>query len=165
MYKMAGIKQRFKEIAYKNFQFMQDKNTPKDENIVFLISDKLERGDFKEPFFNKAGVISLGDGFKFLTYCGKNQRDNINKNALVIQKKLSKGDKVIYRVYLMDKDGFKIRNLFNGIGLRKCIDKENYNLSPSYYMSSLEEEYNKEKLVFIINKIVEKLVNWSLKQK
>jgi len=149
---MATIEQRFKELAYKPFRPMHEKNEPKNEKIVFLISDKLERGDFKEPFFNKAGVISLGDGFKFLTYCGENQRENINKNALVIQKKLSKKGLFIYRVYLMDEEGFNLREMFSYSSSDTVREHNGYNLSPSHYIKGLKEHYNKKELIFIINK-------------
>lgn len=108
---MVTIEKRFKEIAYRKNKPMEKGNTPKSNDILFLICDELKESDFKKPYFNK-GFIWLGDGLKCLTYCGKEQKQNINKNALVVQKKLKKGDKVIYRVYLMEKDGFNIRELF-----------------------------------------------------
>jgi len=163
---MATIEQRLKEIAYKKPHPMDRYNriskTPKNEKMVFLISDKLEREDFKEPFFNKAQVINLGDGFKFLTYCGKDQRKNINKNALVIQKKLSKGGSVIYRVYLMDADGFNLRDMFSYSSSDTIGEHNGWNLSPSHYIKSLKEYYNKKELIFIINQIVKELVEWSI---
>ena len=162
---MATIEQRFREIAYRKNKVMEMGNFSKSEDVLFLICDKLEMEDFPDPFFNKKAVISLGDGFKFLTYCGKDQRKNINKNALVIQKKLSKGDKVIYRVYLMDKDNFNIRDLFSEHGAEKSIKENNYSLNVNDYIKGIKEHYEKEELIYIINKIVEKLIIWSLEQK
>ncbi len=162
---MAGIRQRLKEISYRNNKIMERGNFPKDENVIFLISDKLEREDFKEPSFNKAQVINLGDGFKFLTYCGKDQRDNINKNALVIQKKLSKDGLIIYRVYLMDKEGFNLRDMFSYCSTDTIGEHNGWNLSPNHYIKELKEHYDKRELIFIINQIVEELVKWSLEQK
>ena len=83
---------------------------------------------------------------------------NINKNALVIQKKLSKGDKVIYRVYLMDKDNFNIRDLFSEHGAEKSIKENNYSLNVNDYIKGIKEHYEKEELIYIINKIVEKQI-------
>ena len=159
---MATIEQRFKEIAYKKNKAMERGNISKSEDILFLICEELKEEDFKEPFFK--GVIFLGDGFKFLTYCGKNQQKNINKNALVIQKKLKKGDKVIYRVYLMDKDFFNIRNLFSCYGGQKSIKENNYSLLMSDYINGIKEQYDKKQLIFIINQIKNKLTDWSLKE-
>lgn len=165
---MTDIYKRFKEIAYikpKN-NYPYDKSLkPKSEDIIFFISEELNEEDFKEPFFNKSQVMSLGDGFKFLTYCGKEANKNINKNALVITKKLKKDNKIIYRCYLMDKDNFNIRNLFSEYGGKKTIDKKTYSLNPLDYINSIKEEYDKKELIYIINQILTKLSEWSLKQK
>lgn len=166
---MATIEQRLKEIAYKKphpmDRFNGERNIPKDENVIFLICDELKREDFKEPFFNKAQVIDLCDGFKFLTYCGNDQRKNINKNALVVQKKLSKKGLFIYRVYLMDRDGFNLRDMFSYSSCDTVGEHNGYNLSPSHYIKGIKERYNKKELVFSINQIVEELVKCSLEQK
>lgn len=166
---MATIEQRFKEIAYKKPHPMDRysgiSKTLKNEKIVFLICEELKREDFKEPFFNKSQVINLGNGFKFLTYCGKDQRKNISKNALVIQKKLSKKGRVIYRVYLMNEEGFNLRDMFSYTSSDTIGEHNGWNLSPSHYMKSIKEQYNKKELIFIINQIVQDLVNWSLEQK
>ena len=108
----------------------------------------------------------MHDGFKFLSYCGKDQRDNLNKNALVIQKKLSKDNKVLYRVCLMDKEKeFNIRDLFKESNLMATVGEHNgYNLYPHYYINKIMEEYTKEELIYAINKIQTKLIEWSLKQ-
>ena len=166
---MATIEQRLKEIAYKKplhrDRYKNISRIPKDERIIFLISEELKRDDFPEPFFNKKGVIKLGDGFKFLTYCGKNQKDNINKNALVIKKKLSKGGLFIYRVYLMNGDSFNLREMFSYNSKDTIGEHNGWNLNPAHYIKEIKEHYPKKELIFIINKIINELVNWSLKQK
>lgn len=166
MYRMATIETRLKQLAYKNehFLFSHGEREPKSDKVIFLICEELKEEDFKEPFFK--GVINLSNGFKFLTYCGKDQKDKINKNALVIQKKLKKGDKVIYRVYLMDNKEFKIRDLFLKFSGYDTIGEHNgYNLSPNYYIGSIKEIYNKKELIYIINQIQNFLVEESLKEK
>jgi len=160
---MATIEQRFKQIAYNPKKLYSYDLKPKSENVVFLICEELKQDDFKEPFFK--GVINLYNGFKFLSYCGKKQQKNLNKNALVIQKKLSKGDKIIYRVYLMDKEGFNIRELFSQFGAKKSIKENNYSLRASDYINGIKEQYDKKELIYIINQIQNKLIDWSLKQK
>lgn len=168
VFKIVTIKQRLKQVAYKkkklNGLFDGESSELKNEDVVFLICDELKEDDFKEPFFK--GVVNLYNGFKFLSYCGKHQRGHLNKNALVIQKKLSKDNKVLYRVYLMDKDGFSIRDLFSEFGQSETIGKHNgYNLSPHNYMKGkIKEEYEKEELIYTINQIQNKLVGWSLEQ-
>lgn len=162
---MAKIEQRFKEIAYKPKNLKQDDDKPKNPDVLFFICEELSEGDFKEPFFNFSQIINLHNGFKFLSYCGKNQNKNINKNALVIMKKLSKDNKIIYRAYLMDKEGFNIRELFLKHAKPNFIGEHNgYNLSPSHYIDRIKEHYNKEEIVYIINKILNDLTEWSLKQ-
>jgi len=152
---MATIEQRFKQIAYKKDCYRssdsQNPQRPKSEDCLFLICEELKQEDFKEPFFK--GVIFLGDGFKFLSYCGKEQSKNINKNALVIQKKLSKDNKIIYRVYLMENDSFNIRDLFSRLGAKKSIKENNYSLRASDYINGIKEQYEKNELIYIINQI------------
>ena len=159
---MASIDQRFKQLAYKPKKLRTDKDEPKSEDIVLFICEELKEDDFKKPFFN--GVINLYNGFKFLTYCGKDQNKHLNKNALVIEKKLSKGQEIIYKAYLMDKEGFNIRELFLKHMKPDTIGEHNgYNLSPSYYINRVKERYNKEEIIYIINKISNDLTEWSLK--
>lgn len=163
---MATIEQRFKEIAYspKLNYLGSGERIPRSKDIVFMICRELHEDDFPKLFFNSR--ISLGEGFKFLTYCGKDQKKNLNKNALVIQKKLKKKGKVIYRVYLMDPEGFNIRELFLKYSGHDSIGEHNgFNLSPRYYLGSIREEYTKQKLVFTLNKIIGELVDWGLAQK
>ena len=161
---MVRIEQRFNEIVYKKpirGIYPRVKNL-KSEDVVFFICDELNKEDFKEPFFNPSQLIFLGDGFKFLSYCGKEQKENISKNALVVKKKLQKGNKVIYRCYLMDKEGFNIRELFLKHSPKLTIKENNYSLSPSDYMDKIKEQYNKKEIVFVINKILKNLTEWSL---
>lgn len=159
---MATIKQRFKEIVYKKITPQNKDLIPKNEEIVFFICEELKEEDFKKPFFNS--LINLGDGFKFLSYCGKEQNKNINKNAIVIQKKLKKDNKVIYRVYLMDKDNFKIRDLFLKYSNAPTIAENNYSLRASDYIMKIKETYTKKEIIYIINKSLNDLIEWSLKQ-
>lgn len=166
MYRMVTISDRFKEIVYKK----RDINKPftkevKSQDVVFFICEELKEEDFKEPFFNSSQVIFLSDCFKFLSYCGKEQRENLNKNALVITKKLSKNGLFIYRCYLMEKEGFNIRELFLKYSSSQTIGKHNnYSLSPRDYIGVIKESYKKEELIYVINKILVDLTEWSLKQ-
>jgi hypothetical protein len=162
---MATIEQRSKEIVYKKRSIQNKELIPKSEKVVFFICDELKKDDFKEPFFNKTGVISGGSYFKFFSYCGINQAKNINKNALVIQKKLRKGDKIIYRAYLMDSKEIRLRDLFQEFSQARTIKENNYSLSVNDYIGTIKEEYTKKEIVYIINKIINKLIEWSLKQK
>lgn len=163
---MATISDRFKEIVYKNknktYPFIRE---VKSQDVVFFICGELKEEDFKEPFFNSSQVLFLGDGFKFLSYCGKEQRKNSNKNALVITKKLSKDGLFIYRCYLMEKEWFNIRELFLKYSSSQTIGKHNnYSLNPRDYIGIIKEGYKKEELIYIINKILGDLTEWSLKQ-
>jgi|TARA_Y100000034_G_scaffold114835_1_gene151344 hypothetical protein len=158
---MATIEQRFKDLVYRKDNPLK-KDIVKSEDVTFFICEELTKEDFKKPFFK---AIFLGDGFKFPTYCGKEQNKNLNKNALVIDKKLSKDNKVIYRCYLMNKSDFNIRKLFLKYSKSPSIKENNYSLRVSDYIEKIKEEYTKEELIYIINKIINELVGWSLKQK
>lgn len=163
---MVNIETRFKEIAYKKEKTpLNYKNKiPKSKDVVFFICDELKEDDFKTPFFNSKQIIVLGDGFKFLSYCGKYQNKNLNKNALVISKKLSKDNKIIYRCYLMEKEGFNIRELFLKHSKKPTIKENNYSLDIKDYMERIKESYTKEEIVFIINKSLTEFTKWSLKE-
>ena len=162
---MATIEQRLKKLAYKPKNIREPfKETPKSEDVVFFICEELKPEDFPEPFFPNGQVINLHNGVKFLTYCGEDQAKNINKNAVVIQKKLSKGDKVIYRAYLMEKDGFNIRGLFLEHAPNDYPNEKNgYNLNPHFYVSRVKEHYSKKEIILLINKILTGLTEWSFK--
>ena len=136
---------------------------PKDNECqIFVELDfDINKDDFKEPYFNKKQVIELGDGdFKILTYCGKDQRDKLNKNAIVIEH--NKGNR--YRVYLMEKDkDIDIREFFKYN--EKSIGEHNdWNLDPRNYMEKIHKSFSEKKeFVWVINQIVNKLTERSLK--
>jgi hypothetical protein len=164
---MAKIEDRFLKIVYKkeSTPTLYKNKIPKSKEIIFFISEELKKEDFKEPFFNTSQVVFLGNGFKFLTYCGKEQTKNINKNALVIEKKIKKDNLVIYRCYLMDKERFNIRELFLKHSRKPTIKEMNYSLNIRDYIDQIKERYNKTEISFIINKILMDLTDWSLTQK
>ncbi len=154
---MVKIEQRLKEFTY------DEKGNYKSNDVIFFICDELKTEDFKSPFFNSKQIINLSSGFKFLSYCGKEQNKNFNKNALVIEKKISKKDKIIYRAYLMNKENFNILDLFLEKGIKDTIGEHNgYNLDPKHYLNSIKGTYTKKEMIFIINQILEVLTNWSL---
>lgn len=126
---------------------------PKQVYFMYFGTD-FKKEDFKQPFFNDEQIIDLSKDIKILTYCGKNQSENINKNAIV----LNRLTKNIYRVYLMDSD-LNLRDLFIGHQKSDTIGEHNgYNLDPRHYINQVKEEYSKEEIIYILNKISNFLV-------
>ena len=132
------------------------------ETQVFISCPILCLSDFQEPFFK---VIDLNDNFKFLTYCGKDQRKNLNKNGVVVELKVKEGIQGLYRIYLMDKDKeIDLKQLFVTDEQKTIGEHNGYNLDPRNYVEQFNKNFlDKKPVIELLNKIINFLVNRSKK--
>jgi hypothetical protein len=65
----------------------------------------------------------------------------------------------------MEKEGFNIRELFIKHSPKLTIKENNYSLRVSDYIQHIKERYTKGELIYIINKVLTDLTEWSFKQK